>query len=65
MSLTEPETGSELAHVDEQVHKRGVHEDVTQQHDEDVCRVGVLMGLLVSDFAHLVCHHTELTLARV
>ena len=39
---TKPEVGSNLSHVDEEVNKGAVHEDVAEQDDKDVGRVSVL-----------------------
>lgn len=39
---TKPEVGSNLSHVDKEVNKGAVHEDVAEQDDKDVGGVSVL-----------------------
>lgn len=41
--LTEPEVGAKLPSLEEQVDKGQVHEDVADEHDKDICRVGALL----------------------
>ena len=40
--LTKPKVGPDLSHVDEEVNKGAVHEDIAEQDDKDVGRVSVL-----------------------
>lgn len=46
--LTQPKARSKFPHVDEQMDKGHVHHDVSEEHDKDVRRVGILrQGLAI------------------